>query len=156
MLQPTFGEAGPDSFFRDHHVKDPEALVAIIRACDARYRLDLNPLWLEQVRMYFQSVAGNGNAGDGWQARAGTAEHICNTYERNIMVDLYGVARLCFSTGFPGFRLARPGDLGRFWYEVAEPIRERMKHCNRYCGISHSVRRLPATLKPGDLVRRPS
>ncbi len=26
-------------------------------------------------------------------------------------------------------------------------LRERMRRCNRYCAISHSVRALPATLR---------
>ena len=29
---------------------------------------------------------------------------------------------------------------------AGEPIREQMKQCNAYCGISHSVRRISATL----------
>ncbi len=148
LLQPTFGLRGrADDFFARYHVRDPEALAAVIRACDAKYRLGLNPTWLEHVQMYFRSIVRNRDARQGWRGRAGTEEHICNTYERNIMVDLYGTARLCFAPDFPGMSLALNGDLRRFWYQEAQPIRERMRACNRYCAISHSVRRENATLK---------
>ncbi|HUT35228.1 MAG TPA: glycosyltransferase [Planctomycetota bacterium] len=147
FLQPTFGLRGEDEFFARYHVRDPEALAAVIRACDAKYRLGLNPAWLDDVQMYVRSVNRNGDARQGWNSRVGTEEHICNTYERNIMVDLYGTARLCFAADFAGLPLAGPGDLRRFWYQEAEPIRAQMRTCNRYCAISHSVRRENATLK---------
>ena len=86
------------------------------------------------------------NIEKGWGDTTGTQEHICNTYERNIMVDHYGMARLCFSSGFPGRQLTAPGDLIRFW-NGAEPIRARMRSCNAYCGISHSVRRETSTMR---------
>jgi len=41
-------------------------------------------------------------------------------------------------------RLARPGDLRRFWHE-AEFVRAAMRGCNQLCGISHSVRRETST-----------
>jgi hypothetical protein len=56
------------------------------------------------------------------------------------------VARLCFSTTFPGMQLVQKGDLATFWSEFAAPIRDRMAVCNRYCGISHSVRKTSASL----------
>jgi hypothetical protein len=95
--------------------------------------------------MYFRSLNKAADVARGWSSRTGTDEHICNTYERNIMVDHYGVARLCFSTMFPGFTLAARGDLQKFWYS-AEFIRRSMRKCNQYCGISHSVRRETSTI----------
>ncbi|MCC6475098.1 MAG: radical SAM protein, partial [Burkholderiales bacterium] len=118
------------------------------RRCDQKYRLGLNPAWLSQAAMYFRSLANGRDHRLGWAAPLATEEHICNTYERNIMVDLYGVARLCFAPVFPGMRLSRYGDLRRFW-EDADFIRARMRACNRLCGISHSVRREHATLATG-------
>ncbi len=148
FLQPTFGLGrGTDDFFARYHIRDPEALAAVIRACDAEFRLNLNPVWLDHACMYVRSVARNGDAHQGWRGAIGTEEHICNTYERNIMVNLHGVARLCFAPDFPGYPLATQGDLRRFWHDYAEPIREQMRTCNRYCAISHSVRRENATLK---------
>ncbi len=146
FIQPSFGHhAAEDPFFASHSRVDADELYEIIGRCDRTFGLGLNPAWRGQVRMYFRSVAGAGDAARGWSAQSGTAEHICNTYERNIMVDHYGVARLCFSPLFPGYPLAKPGDLGRFWHG-AEFIRGEMRGCNRYCGISHSVRRETSTL----------
>jgi len=147
ILQPTFGGTGPDAFFADNVVKNPDELGAIIERCDAKYRLGINPRWLAQVKMYFRSAARVRDPLQGWATSDGTEEHICNTYERNIMVDLFGTARLCFSLEFPGFRLEKAGDLRRFWYQLSNPIRATMETCNRHCGISHSVRRENATLK---------
>jgi hypothetical protein len=124
---------------------DPDELHRIIGECDEKYGLGLNPVWRDQVRMYFRSLAKAADVTRGWGSRGGTDEHICNTYERNIMVDHYGVARLCFSTGFPGMQLKARGDLARFW-NGAEFIRNSMRRCNQYCGISHSVRRESSTL----------
>ncbi len=150
FLQPSFGHSSPDDeFFARHCRLDPDELLRSIEYCDRKYRLKLNPRWKRAVHMYFTSLLASGETSRGWQARTVTSEHICNTYERNIMVDHYGVARLCFSTAFPGARLQVYGDLRRFW-EGSDFIRERMRKCNRYCGISHSVRRESATLRLGD------
>jgi MoaA/NifB/PqqE/SkfB family radical SAM enzyme len=145
FLQPSFGHGGiVDEFFRDHHDVDPDVLYDIIGACDVKYKLGLNPVWRDQVRMYFRSLRRAGDIERGWSSSAGTEQHICNTYERNVMVDHYGVARLCFSHNFPGMPLREYGDLARFW-NGAEFIRRAMRGCNQYCGISHSVRRETST-----------
>ncbi|HUH91664.1 MAG TPA: radical SAM protein [Casimicrobiaceae bacterium] len=146
FIQPSFGHNGPvDEFFARHHRVDPDVLHAAIGECDRKYKLGLNPVWRDQVRMYFRSLAKAADVSKGWSSRSGTEEHICNTYDRNIMVDHYGVARLCFSTMFPGFPLRERGDLHKFWHS-AEFIRGAMRRCNQYCGISHSVRRESSTL----------
>ena len=146
FIQPSFGhDTSDDEFFSGHHRIDPDELYEIIGACDAKYKLGLNPVWREQVRMYFRSLGGARDIARGWSSRSGTKEHICNTYERNIMVDHYGTARLCFSTMFAGFPLRKRGDLAAFW-NSAEFIRRDMRRCNQYCGISHSVRRETSTL----------
>jgi MoaA/NifB/PqqE/SkfB family radical SAM enzyme len=147
FLQPSFGDTPVDHFYAEHARIDPEALVAQIRHCNERFRLNLNPIWIETVRMYFESVLEVGDLERGWSSSVRTREHICNTEERNIMVDHYGVARLCFSTDFRGETLRAPGDLTRFW-NGAEDIRSKMRGCNRPCGISHSVRRVSSTLSP--------
>jgi len=148
FLQPTFGPPTwwyRDRFFEANLVRDEEELVRIIRVCDLKYGLRINPVWLEQVRMYHRSVRANGRLRLGWRGGKGTEQHICNSYERNIMVDLRGRARLCFNPVFPATQLSAPGDLGRFW-ENSGPLRKKLRRCNRYCGISHSVRRESATL----------
>ena len=150
FLQPSFGHSAPeDAFFAQHCRLDPDELLRLIEHCERKYRLKFNPRWKHQVRMYFRSLLASGETHRGWRANTGTAEHICNTYERNIMVDHYGVARLCFSPAFPGMKLQAYGDLQRFW-SGADPIRARMRVCNQYCGISHSVRRESSTLRLDD------
>ena len=148
FIQPTFGGSDPDEFFEQHHIRDARALLAVIRACDVKYGLNLSAAWMAQVQMYVESVSRNRDAIRGWHSETGTVEHICNSYERNIMVDLYGQARLCFSTAFPGRTVRKPGELRRFWFERSAAIRTQMRCCNRYCGISHSVRRENATSRP--------
>jgi len=150
FLQPSFGLSKwrlVDRFFKKNVISDYEALASVIQKCDRKYHLRINPTWLEHVKMYHRSIQGNRNAAMGWLHRNGTLEHICNTYDRNIMVDLYGNAGLCFNSAFPSIPLKARGDLTTFWHERSLPIREKMKQCNRYCGISHSVRRENATLK---------
>lgn len=150
IMQPTFAlkQGAGDSFFGENVVQDTENLRQVIAACDTKYRLGINPEWLRQVVMYFESVkAGDGM---GWASNIGTTEHICNTYDRNIMVDVYGNARLCFSKGFPGVYQGQYGDLTKFWHEFSPGVRKTMLGCNRFCGISHSVRREEATLKSGE------
>jgi sulfatase maturation enzyme AslB (radical SAM superfamily) len=150
FLQPSFGLPKwrlVDRFFKENVVSDYEALASIIRRCDQKYRLRINPTWLEHVKMYHRSIKENRNAAMGWLHRNGTLEPICNTYDRNIMVNLYGNAGLCFNSAFPSIPLKARGDLTTFWYARSLSIREKMTTCTRYCGISHSVRRESATLK---------
>jgi MoaA/NifB/PqqE/SkfB family radical SAM enzyme len=148
FLQPSFGETQVvDHFFAEHHKVDPDELITIIRRCNERFALRLSPAWMANVHMYFKSLQGARDLEKGWSTPARTSAHICNTYERNIMVNRFGVARLCFSTNFRGVPLEAEGDLRKFWLE-AEDIRRRMRKCNQFCGISHSVRRLSSTLIP--------
>jgi len=142
FLQPTFGGGSPDDFFSENVIKSVGGLLGVLRRCDEKYKLRLNPKWIDAVAMYHRSVAENDNAIEGWSHQKGTREHICNSYERNIMVDLGGLARLCYYPSFSSQQLSSPGDLKNFW-EGAH--RGQMKTCNRYCGISHSVRRESAT-----------
>jgi MoaA/NifB/PqqE/SkfB family radical SAM enzyme len=149
FLQPTFGPQDPgfaDNFFAENIIRDYDELAAILNHCNEKYELNFNPAWVEAVLMYHRSVAKNRDALMGWKGGKGTEQHICNTYERNIMVNLYGQARLCFSPVFPAYKLSKPGDLKYFW-ESSDFIREMMKKCRAYCGMSHSVRKENATLR---------
>lgn len=146
FLQPSFGQAGAvDPFFAEESEVDPELLVRLIDDSNARFALGLNPAWRDNVGMYFRSLSKARDLQYGWGSSAQTERHICNTYDRNIMVNHYGMARLCFSTAFPGRMLKAYGDLRTFWYE-SEPIRRKMRRCNQFCGISHSVRAQSSTL----------
>ncbi|MGF1453742.1 MAG: radical SAM protein [Alphaproteobacteria bacterium] len=152
FIQPSFGQAGEiDPFFEAESDVDGDEIVDIISRCNEKYGLGLNPIWIGQVGMYFRSLAkiNKDDRKRGWGASKGTDEHICNTYNRNIMINHYGVARLCFSVGFPGKVLEKRGDLTSFW-AGANGIRARMRKCNQFCGISHSVRRESSTEKGRD------
>ena len=145
LLQPTFGcSSGPDEFFTRHSSMDADKLETILRRCDSRFKLDLNPAWISHVGMYARSLANSPNCARGWDQPIHTSEQICNSPDRNIVVDMTGMARLCISEGFPGSRLSRPGDMKNFW-ENSDWIRSRMKTCTQLCGISHSMRRVSAT-----------
>lgn len=147
FLQPSFGQSGSlDPFFAAESDVDADVLVGLLHDADSKYHLGLNPGWIRAVSVYFRSIGEADDLSLGWQSFSGTREHICNSYERNVMIDHYGVARLCFSTGFPGKTLDAPGDFRAFW-EGAGAIRTRMRKCNQWCGISHSVRRESSTLK---------
>jgi len=153
FLQPTFGSDGSvDAFYRDHSGVDADILIETMNGCDRKYGLGLNPSAVNQAGMYFRSLQANGDVHLGWRSPQGTSEHICNSYDRNIMVDHYGLAQLCFSPRFPGKRLTAYGDLRRFW-ESAGPIRAEMRKCNAPCGISHSVRRETSTVNSTRPVR---
>lgn len=143
FLQPTFGFVRDDSFFDQASIRDTAALVDILRHCDEKYQLDLDPEFIRVVSHYNVSVGRLVRRRNGWTNAEVTHEPICNTYERNIMVDRYGNAGLCFSRAFPVAPLRKRGDLEKFW--VGAHWRNDMKGCTRPCGISHSVRRVSAT-----------
>ena len=149
FIQPSFGHLGDvDPFFANESGVDGDELEGILKDCNEKYSLGLNPAWMGQTGMYFRSLKkiSPETIERGWAAGIGTDEHICNTYERNIMIDHYGTARLCFSHAFPGKKLENSGDLTDFWTK-SSAIRARMRKCNQFCGISHSVRRESSTLK---------
>ena len=149
FLQPTFGPihmTNGDEFYRRNIIADYEELGQILEMCDRKYGLNLNPEWIRVVKLYHRSVQANGDAAKGWAGK-GTDEPICNSYERNLMVNMFGKVRLCFSTNFPGKQLRQRGDLAKFWFGN-DRLRRKMAKCAKYCGISHSVRRISATMKP--------
>lgn len=146
LIQPTFRGTGEDAYFAGARVSDVDACMAMIRKCDLRWSIPRNPAWLDAVEMYLRSVHACASPLLGWKER-GTTEAICNSYDRNIMIDLYGRARLCFSGSFPSVQLAGPGDLTRFWREGSVPIRETMLGCKQFCGVSHSVRAASSLLR---------
>lgn len=158
IVQPSFQGHGPDEFFQHASVKDVEACLRIIRHCDSVFGISRNPQWLADVEMYLRSVSDCKSRLDGWASHRGTQEAICNSYDRNIMVDLYGNARLCFNTIFPSLPLESYGDLTRYWNEWSLPLRDCMVGCKQFCGISHSVRASESTLKnlPGEALMWPT
>ena len=145
VLQPTFGcSAGPDPFFTKHSSMDADKLEAILHRCNQRFNLNANPVWISQVGMYVRSVTNAPKDERGWSKPIQTTEQICNSYERNIVVDMKGIARLCISDRFSGAPMLRPGDMRKFW-ESSGRLREQMKTCTQLCGITHSMRRISST-----------
>lgn len=144
LIQPTFQGRGEDSYFSDSRIKDIDGCMSVIRACDSEFGISRNPQWLSDVEMYLRSIR---NPLAGWSSERGTERAICNSYDRNIMLDLYGGVRLCFSPMFPSVRISA-NELESYWYETSLPIRNCMVGCKQYCGISHSVRKSESTLKP--------
>ena len=147
FIQPTFGRSGEDDSFARFRIRDADALLNMLRTCNERYRLNFNPAWMAQVEMYVNTVNRLANPAYPWRGSAGTPDQICNSSERNIMVDVYGNLRLCFSPAFPSATWSQPGDLRDFWTEGSHAIRKKMRRCTALCGINHSVRREPATSK---------
>jgi MoaA/NifB/PqqE/SkfB family radical SAM enzyme len=65
VLQPTFAlpaKVGQDRYFAENIVADEEALAETLVRCDRRFGLALNPLWIEQVKMYHRSIREHGDA----------------------------------------------------------------------------------------------
>lgn len=149
IAQPTFqGRTVEDAYFASARITDIAGCMLSIRMCDDAYGIKRNPQWLSDVEMYLRSIK---NPLLGWSSSRGTERAICNSYDRNIMLDLYGNARLCFSEIFPATKLNSAEDLREFWLRDSLPIRGCMVGCRQYCGISHSVRASESTLKPEHL-----
>jgi MoaA/NifB/PqqE/SkfB family radical SAM enzyme len=149
-LQPSFlhtrigqPKKSDDVFAAESQV-DADALESSLARCCEKYALGFNPHWVRQVVGYFRGLNGKPDLDQGWRGGFVTDEHICNSPERNIMVDLGGRASLCFSTAFPRTPLEKPGDMRRFWEENAT-LKTEMGRCRALCGISHSVRREHST-----------
>ena len=156
FLQPTFGlnPGHSDVHFASGAIRQPTESLRVIRDCAAEHGITYNPEWLRVVGIYLDSVAKQrASLARGWQHTSGTSEVICNSGERNIMVDAHDCAGLCFDySSFPAQQLApggryEPGNLARFWENAH--WRAKMRGCRKFCGISHSVRGAPATLGAG-------
>ncbi len=135
-----------DEFFEVESQVDPDALDRDLAACDQKWHLNLNPAWRSQVVSYFRALWQKPQLARGWGGGFETSELLCNSYDRNVMVDVHGRASLCFSTAFPARQLEKRGDLRDFWESPG--CREEMSNCRALCGISHSVRREHATRTP--------
>jgi MoaA/NifB/PqqE/SkfB family radical SAM enzyme len=144
FLQPTFAQYHGKDTYWDLHTRniDVEWLMEEIDRCEARYALDFNPRWKANVRCYANSLAEYHRGGP-----METSEALCDSFDRNILLELDGQLRLCFHPEFPSLmKYQKPGDLRRFWYsEETAQLRERMRACRKFCGICHTFKREPAT-----------
>lgn len=150
FIQPSFGSDPKDKdvVFEDLVNIDAEVIKDELYKCNEKYKLNLNPKWINNVHMYFNSFGKLKSViSDGWHSsEIKTDEAICNSYDRNIMIDHFGFAKLCFSTAFGGRPIMSKGDLVKFW-KGSNEMRSKMIGCKIPCGISHSVRKESATLK---------
>lgn len=148
-LQPSFlhtrlSQQQNDEFFAIESQVDADELDRLLTRCESQYHLNYNPNWKRQLVDYFRKLYKKPNLNLGWSCGVTTDEHICNSPDRNIMIDLVGNASLCFSNAFPRTRLVNPGDMRVFWEENTT-LKAQMRQCNNLCGISHSVRREAST-----------
>jgi MoaA/NifB/PqqE/SkfB family radical SAM enzyme len=151
-LQPSFlhtriGQQQDDAFFTSESQVDADVLSSLLEKCEVKYHINFNPDWKRQFVGYFRNLNNKPNLKLGWSCGLTTDEHICNSPDRNIMLDLVGNATLCFSNAFPRTLLSKPGDMKKFWEENND-LKAKMRLCNNLCGISHSVRREAATRTP--------
>jgi MoaA/NifB/PqqE/SkfB family radical SAM enzyme len=144
LLQPTFAQYHGKDTYWDLHTRNIDVawLMEEIDRCEARYGLDFNPRWKENVRCYAESLAAYHRGGP-----METSGPICDSFDRNILLEIDGQLRLCFHPEFPSLaRYREPGDLRKFWYSPeTEALRERMRRCRKFCGICHTFKRQPAT-----------
>ena len=155
-LQPSFGvhpgNAPADEFFAKYSQLDVARLREELDYCNREFKLNFNPTWVDQLCGYYDDLQGHAGMNKGWDLDLRTREHICNCYERNLVIGLYGEIGHCYSFGnFPPAQYRRSGDLANFWESNNQ--RDAMKSCNRLCSIGHSNRNVSATLVQ---VRAPS
>jgi MoaA/NifB/PqqE/SkfB family radical SAM enzyme len=146
FIQPSFSVAGEnDFFFEEEGGVDERQLREILDRCDRRFAVGMNPAWKEQVVMYFRSISQCRSRIRGWHSGAQTEACICNSVDRNIVVDIDGTARFCFARNFHSMPLREPGDMATFWGSRKD-WRKKMLSCNLCCAISHSMRSESCTL----------
>lgn len=143
FLQPTISVSSQRDTFWNLHTRNinTNELLGIIDTCEARHALDFNPKWKENVRTYADSLAKYHQ--DGVME---TTEKLCNSPERNVVIEIEAKMKLCFHAKFPGMLYRQRGDLWKFWYsEETEKLREQMRKCRDFCGICHTFKAQPAT-----------
>jgi len=148
-LQPSFGvhpgSPPPDLYFARFSKLDVSFLREELLACNRLFDLHLNPRWIDQLCNYYADLGQIAEPERGWAGDPMTREHICECYDRNLVIGLYGEIGFCYSFhNFPPGRYENPGDLARYW-EGNEDVREKMRTCNRLCSIGHSNRNVRAT-----------
>lgn len=143
FLQPTISLSTRRDAFWDLHTRniDCEVLMGKIAECEAEYRLDFNPRWKEDVRCYVESLARYHRGGI-----MQTTRKLCNSAERNIVIEIEARMRLCFHSKFPSVPYREEGDLRRYWAnQETEEVRRKMRECRDFCGICHTFKRNPSS-----------
>jgi MoaA/NifB/PqqE/SkfB family radical SAM enzyme len=138
ILSPTFHRrGGRDVFYERHFFKDKGRAVAVLD--ELRHRREEFPVLritdtdLRWMQMYIERPEF-------------LDEPVCNSHERNIMVDYLGDVQLCFDMRqiFDGKPIGniRLQPLHVLWGgQRAAAAREIMEHCRRSCGMLNCHRR---------------
>ncbi len=138
VLGPTFhGKGREDVFYRKHFFPDRGAAINALQ--ELRDRLSEYPVVLttDNDLRWMQSYIANPD---------GLIEPICNSHERNMMIDHQGEVQLCFDMRkiFDGKSIGnvRSSSLFDLWSgDTAEAARGIMEHCRRSCGMLNCHRR---------------
>jgi MoaA/NifB/PqqE/SkfB family radical SAM enzyme len=138
VLSPTFHRKGRgDVFYRKHFFPDRPAAIAVLQVL--RDRLAEFPVikTTDNDLRWMQSYIFD---------PAALTEPICNSHERNMMVDYQGEVLLCFDMRqiFDGRSVGniRTSGLGDLWGgEVAHTARGIMESCRKPCGMLNCHRR---------------
>lgn len=145
FLQPTISLSTRRDAFWDLHTRNIDAgeLLATIDRCEARYSLGFHPRWKDNVRAWAESLRRYHQGGP-----METTVQLCNSADRNVVVEVRALMRLCFHSKFPSVPYREWGDLRRYWYSPdTEALRVRMRTCRDFCGICHTFKRQPATIE---------
>ncbi len=138
MLSPTFYRIGRyDKFFENHFFSDkPAAINSIQRIIDQKDKFPILRTTSSDL-FWMQKYIIN---------PLHTVDPICNSHERNIVIDHIGNARLCFNMSkiMNGEILGnvRGHSLSELWYgDVSERARNLMEDCRLSCGMLNCHRR---------------
>ena len=129
--------------FWDLHSRniDVEVLMRKIEECEAEYDLDFNPRWKTNVRDYAETLERHHRGGT-----LQTSGRLCDSPDRNMIIELQGGMRLCSYPKFPSSPYRERGDLARYWYSPeTEAVRAEMRECRDVCGMCHAYRREPSS-----------
>ena len=144
VLSPTFYRKGrKDAFYRKHFFPDRTSAIAALQ--ELRDHLSEYPIvrTTENDLRWMQSYIANPDPED-------LDDPVCNSHERNIMVDYRGEVQFCFNMRaiFDGKSIGnvRSSSLSRLWTgDDAEAARSVMENCRKSCGMlnCHRRRELP-------------
>jgi MoaA/NifB/PqqE/SkfB family radical SAM enzyme len=138
VLIPTFaGKGRQDAFYRKRFFPDRAAAIGALQ--ELRDHLSEYPIvkTTDNDLRWMQSYIADPN---------GLTEPICNSHERNMMVDHRGEVQLCFDMRkiFDGKSIGnvRSSSLAALWAgDDAEAARSIMEQCRRSCGTLNCHRR---------------
>ena len=143
FLLPTLSRFSERDAFWDLHSRNinVETLMRKIEECEKEYDLDYNPRWKENLRDYAEALARHHQGGP-----LQTTKRLCDSPERNLVIEFGGAMRLCPFPKFPYTPYRGRGDLARYWYSPeTEAVRAEMRECRDVCGMCHAYRREPSS-----------